>query len=190
MECRDPEIRGIIAGHGKDAFPHLGGGLVREGQRQDRPRRDASLANEIGDAAGDGPSLSRSGPGENQQRAVRRGHRLPLARIEVAEDILIARWNAGAIQRLRIWPGSEVGRHRNRDTRRCDKPGVEEVRLISKERQPPDARVRTPDGRGHQESRSNAVRSRCCKAAPPRGGPGPRSSAAGRAPGPVTGGRQ
>jgi hypothetical protein len=50
-----------------DAPAHLGSGLVREGDRQDRARRDPAL-DEARDAAGDHPRFSRASSGEYQQR--------------------------------------------------------------------------------------------------------------------------
>ncbi len=52
-----------------DALAHLAGGLVGEGDGQDGVRRDALLADQPGDAAGDDAGLARAGSGENQQGA-------------------------------------------------------------------------------------------------------------------------
>ena len=51
-----------------DAGGHLGGGLVREGNRQNLPGIDA-LLDQPCDASGDDAGLARSGTGENEQRA-------------------------------------------------------------------------------------------------------------------------
>ena len=52
-----------------DALGHLAGGLVGEGDGQNRVRRDAFLADQPGDAAGDDAGLARAGSGEDQQGA-------------------------------------------------------------------------------------------------------------------------
>ena len=52
-----------------DALGHLAGGLVGEGDGQDGVGRDAFLADQPGDAAGDDAGLARAGSGEDQQRA-------------------------------------------------------------------------------------------------------------------------
>ncbi len=54
------------------ALGHLGGGFVRKGNGQNGIRRYALLLNEPRDAAGDDPSLTRTGACEDEQRAFRR----------------------------------------------------------------------------------------------------------------------
>ncbi len=51
-----------------DALAHLAGGLVGEGDGEDGVGRDAFLANEPGDAAGDDAGLAGACAGEDEQR--------------------------------------------------------------------------------------------------------------------------
>ena len=53
-----------------DPVPHLAGGLVGEGDGDDRCRVDAALLHQPGDAIGDDPGLARAGTGEDQLGAL------------------------------------------------------------------------------------------------------------------------
>ena len=52
------------------ALGHFAGGLVGEGDGQDGVGRDAFLADQPGDAAGDDAGLARAGAGQDEQRAL------------------------------------------------------------------------------------------------------------------------
>ena len=69
---------------GRDAPPHLVGGLVREGQGDDLASRDA-LCDEVGDAAGDHTRLPAAGAGQHEQGAIHVGGCLPLGIVEVGK---------------------------------------------------------------------------------------------------------
>ena len=53
-----------------DALGHLAGGLVGEGDGQNRVGRDAFFLDQPGDAAGDDAGLARAGAGQDEQRAL------------------------------------------------------------------------------------------------------------------------
>ena len=68
--------------HRGRAIAHLLGGLVGEGHRQHRPRRDAAPLGQIGDLGGDRPRLSRSGTCQDEQRAAPVLHGAPLRLVQ------------------------------------------------------------------------------------------------------------
>jgi len=86
-----------------DAVAHLCGRLVGEGDREDLARLGRPRAHEVRDPAGERAGLARAGAGQDQQRPLSVGHRLPLGVVEALE------------QGLR----SEHGRHPSED-----RPGV------------------------------------------------------------------
>ena len=53
---------------GLDPLAHLGGGLVRERDREDLVRLDAALAEQIGDAVGEHARLAGAGAGDHEER--------------------------------------------------------------------------------------------------------------------------
>ena len=61
-------IRARVADEVLDPLLHLGGGLVGEGDRQDRAGVGLALGDQPGDAAGEHPGLARAGAGDDQQR--------------------------------------------------------------------------------------------------------------------------
>ena len=67
--------------HGRP-FLHFLGRLVGEGDRENAIGRDA-MANQLGDAEGDHPSLARAGPRQDQQRSGKRLDGFFLRRVEV-----------------------------------------------------------------------------------------------------------
>ena len=77
--AQDPHAGGVEGAHPHDPGPpadevldpllHLGGGLVGEGDRQDRARVGPPLGDQPGDPAGQHPGLARPGAGHHQQRA-------------------------------------------------------------------------------------------------------------------------
>ena len=87
MESRDPDgasVRGTE--QGVDAFFHLAGRLAGEGQGGDRAGGDATVAYQMCDARTDDTRLPRTGPGDDEQRAVRCGHGFELAVVEAVEQ--------------------------------------------------------------------------------------------------------
>ena len=69
-----------------DPLLHLVGGLVGEGDRQDRVGRHLEVADQMGDPVGEHPGLARTGPGDHQHRPVGGGDRLALGGIEIVEE--------------------------------------------------------------------------------------------------------
>ena len=59
----------MVAQQSLHALPHLLGGFVGEGDREDVPRRHAFFGDQVGDAMSDDARLAGAGAGENQQRA-------------------------------------------------------------------------------------------------------------------------
>ena len=74
----------LLRHHAADAFAHFRGGLVGEGHREDVLRRDPHLQH-VRDPAGHRAGLARAGPGQNEDRAVERGHGVPLGLVEGIE---------------------------------------------------------------------------------------------------------
>ena len=64
---------------------HLARGLVGEGHREDFARPRPSLAEDMGDAAGQDAGLAGAGAGQNQYRTIQRLYRLALLGIEAAQ---------------------------------------------------------------------------------------------------------
>ncbi len=81
----------LVAGAGNQLlhpFAHLAGGLVGEGQRQDRGRGHPFTADQPGDAHGQHAGLARPGPGDDQHRPAGQGHRLALAVVQPGQRFL------------------------------------------------------------------------------------------------------
>ena len=74
-----------------DPLLHLARGLVGEGDREEPERRDAALGDEVRDPVGEHPGLARPGAGDDEQRAVGRGDRLALDRVQAREQIVCRR---------------------------------------------------------------------------------------------------
>ena len=74
-----------------DAVLHLVGGLVGERDGEDLERADAVLADEVGDAVGEHPRLARTGPGDDEQRAVHVGDGIALDGVQALEEIVTGR---------------------------------------------------------------------------------------------------
>jgi len=68
----------------RHALGHLAGGLVGEGDRQNRRRRHA-LGDDVGDAARDNARLAATGPGQHQQWPVNGGDGLALRGCKAVE---------------------------------------------------------------------------------------------------------
>ena len=93
-----PTSPGPVADERGHALPHLAGGLVGEGDRQDLARMHLPRGQQVGDAVGEHPGLARAGPGHDQQR--RPGGRPPRA----------ARRSGRPAARAGSAPGPPVGR--------------------------------------------------------------------------------
>ena len=65
-----------------DSLPHLTGGLVGEGDRQDAMRTDAADVDEVGRPVSDYPRLARPRAGDDEHGALDGLNGLPLGRIE------------------------------------------------------------------------------------------------------------
>ena len=68
-----------------DAFAHLRGGLVREGDREDLGRLRPDRGEQMGDAAREHARLSGARAGDHEERPFGGQHGLPLGRIQVFE---------------------------------------------------------------------------------------------------------
>ena len=77
-----------LADEADDPLAQLGGGPVRERDREDPPRRDALDADEVRDPVGEDPRLARAGAGQDQQRPLGRRDRAGLLGVEGADDLL------------------------------------------------------------------------------------------------------
>lgn len=108
MECADGHLRdGVLGDHAGDAFLHLGGGLVGEGDGKNLRWRDFSLQH-VGDAAGDGTCLSRTGTGENHDRAVLCGDSLALGVVQGLECEIVCHGREESILREVSWQCREA----------------------------------------------------------------------------------
>ena len=93
MERADPEPSVAYAatkGHVDHAFEplaHLVGGLVREGDGQDRIRINASFPDQVGDPAGDYPRFAAARARQDQERSVAVEHSFPLRRVQLFKII-------------------------------------------------------------------------------------------------------
>ncbi len=70
-----------------DPLAHLGGGLVRERDREDPPRRDALHPDEVRDPVREHAGLAAPGAGEDEDRPVRRLDGPTLLGVEPADDL-------------------------------------------------------------------------------------------------------
>ena len=82
------DVAPALADEADDPLAQLGGGAVRERDREDPPRRDALDADEVGDPVGEHAGLARAGAGEDQQRALGRRDGPGLLRVERPDDLL------------------------------------------------------------------------------------------------------
>ncbi len=96
----------------QDACAHLCRGLVGERHGQDLPRLDVPDTDQVGDAVREDARLARAGAGEDQQRALRRGHCARLLWVEAADHLRGERLAIGAARvlligrRLRLRPAA------------------------------------------------------------------------------------
>ena len=82
------DVAAALADEADDPLAQLGRGLVRERHREDPPRRHALDADQVRDPVGQHAGLARAGAGQDQQRAVGRGDRARLLRVEGPDDLL------------------------------------------------------------------------------------------------------
>ena len=141
VEGADPHDPGAVADQGGDPLLHLAGGLVGEGDRQDRAGVRVPRREQVGDPVGQHPGLARPRAGDDQQRRALVGHRRALLRVEpLQQDRRVAR------PPLR---GSRIGRASGAGTRRrrgCSSPRQSRwrPRRRSRSRQQPGGPSRRP----------------------------------------------
>ena len=80
-----------------NALAHLAGGLVGEGDGQNRVGRDAFLLDEPGDAAGDDAGFAGPRPGKNEKRALGSLNGGSLFGIQVGEERLQGEYPGGKL---------------------------------------------------------------------------------------------
>ena len=85
VEGHHPRCAGRRPDEMLDALAHLGGGLVREGDREDLGRLRADGGEQVRDAPREDARLARAGAGDDEHRPLRRQHRLPLRLVQVGE---------------------------------------------------------------------------------------------------------
>ena len=113
VERRDPHDPGPLADQLLDPLLHLGGGLVGEGDRQDRARVGLALGDQPRDPPGQHPGLARPGAGDDQQRRALVDDRGALRLVEPLEQLLAGRAAAPLLGRRGevLEPGQGFGRH-------------------------------------------------------------------------------
>ena len=87
MERAGHDVPPALADEADDPLAQLGGGPVREGDREDPPRGDVLDADQVGDPVGEHAGLARAGAGQDQQRAVGRGDGAGLLGVEGPDDL-------------------------------------------------------------------------------------------------------
>ena len=87
VECVDRDAFPRVRQKGSQALAHLAGRLPGEGDREASARRNALVRDEMGDAVGEGPGLSGTGSGHDEQRPRGDLDREPLVRVESGQDI-------------------------------------------------------------------------------------------------------
>ena len=96
VERRDPHDPGPSADELLDPLAHLGGGLVGEGDRQDRAGMRVALGDQPGDPAGQHPGLARTRAGDDQQRRPGVHDGLALGVVEAFQQLVGRRSTASA----------------------------------------------------------------------------------------------
>ena len=97
-------------------LPHLGGGLVGEGDREDLPGQRLPAVQQMGDAAGEHAGLAGAGTRDDQQRAAAVLDGLALGRVQALDEFDEARC-------VRAGPGVLPGRRPRWALRRVRDPG-------------------------------------------------------------------
>ena len=88
VKRRHPHRAGPRADQPHHPFPHLGGGLVGEGDGQDLPDPDVAGGHQVGDAPGQHRRLARARARDDQQRRALVHHRLALLWVEPVEQFV------------------------------------------------------------------------------------------------------
>ncbi len=86
VEGRDPHALGRLPDERLDAIPHLSGGLVGEGDREDLARPGVARLDEVGDAPREHARLARSCPGDDEKGLSPIDDGLALRRVEALEQ--------------------------------------------------------------------------------------------------------
>ena len=97
---------------------HFVGGLVREGDRENVPGRDSPVLDQERYPVSEHPCLSRTGAGNDQQRAFKMLHGFLLRRIEAFKDghkKLIITSEVLVIQEEELWALEELGELEEQD---------------------------------------------------------------------------
>ena len=87
VERGDPHLLGHRTHERSNTLFHLPRCFIREGDGEDFERRDAEIADQVGNALGEHTSLARTGPSNDEQRAFGMDHGLVLDRIEALEEV-------------------------------------------------------------------------------------------------------
>src|SRR5215471_1690754 len=85
VKCADRQAAAALAEQDIESLPHLGGGLVREGDSEDLVGPHAVRLDQVRDAVSEHPRLAAAGPGKNQERPIEVGHCLPLRRVQLLD---------------------------------------------------------------------------------------------------------
>ena len=86
-EGRDPHLLGHRTDERSNTLFHLPRCLVGKSDGEDFERRDAEIADQVGNALGEHTSFSRTGPSNDEQRAFGMDHGLVLDGIEALEKV-------------------------------------------------------------------------------------------------------
>ncbi|CAB4373054.1 unannotated protein [freshwater metagenome] len=89
MEGRHPHLLGHGTDKRCDTLFHLPRCLIREGDGEDFERRDAEIADQMGDALGENPGLPRTRPSNDEEWAFGMPNGLELHGVEPIEQISI-----------------------------------------------------------------------------------------------------
>ena len=106
VERRDPHQPRPRPDEHLDPLLHLGGGLVGEGDREDRPRVGLALRDDPGDPPGQHPRLARAGSGDDEQRRPLVDDGGPLRLVQPGQEV-VGRGTCGPLRLLgaRLWIG-------------------------------------------------------------------------------------
>ena len=96
VERAHRDVAALLADEPEDALAHLGGGLVRERDREDPPRGHAAHADEVGDPVRQHAGLAGARAREDEQRSLGRRDRTRLLGVEARDDGLGTRRRVAA----------------------------------------------------------------------------------------------
>ena len=97
MEGQNQNVGEAVGQQHIDPLFHLGGGLLGEGQREDLLGPGPLGGDQMRDAVRDDAGFARTGPGNDEQRALAVGHGPTLGVVEVGEDSLLGRAGGGGL---------------------------------------------------------------------------------------------